>query len=126
MWGVETKGKERPDSSTGFERGSEQVTQRGGELEREERVVKVPSWQTRARGQILVIEEGRVQPGLWEQSHGSKHSGEVTSLGPRLSGTVNCHLDSFVVSGHLHRLSVDGDAYCKAFSSSAPSNKSQV
>ena len=126
MRGVETKWEERPDSSSSLQGGPEEVTQRGGKFEGQERIVEVPARQSGARCEVLVIEEGGVQPGLREQSHGAKHSREITSLSPRLSGTVNCHLDGFVISGHLHRLSVDGDAYCEALPSAATAHKPQV
>ena len=69
------------------------------------------SSETSSGSKILIVEERGVKPGLGEKSHGAKHAWEVASLGPGLSWTIHCHLDSFVVGGHLHGFGHDGDGY---------------
>ena len=163
--GVEAEGEEGPHrASRRVQRGAEQVTQGGGELQLQGEVVHTRTRQTRSGDgkckniakyltrkyfdhflpgcEVLVVEEGRVQPGLGEESHGSEHAGEVSALGAGLPGTVHRHLDGFVVCrhlhqhghhlhrlykrGHLHRLGHDGDRDGEALATPAAPHKPEV
>ena len=89
VWGVEAEGQQRPDCAGCVKRGSEQVSERRRELELEWEAVREAgarslgpgaSAEARPRGQILIIQEGGVQPGLGEQTHRAEHAGEIATL----------------------------------------------
>ena len=89
MRGVEAEWQERPHCAGRVQWRSEEVTQRRGQLELEREAVREagaaslrpgPCSEARPRGQILIVEECGVKPGLGEQTHGAKHAGEVATL----------------------------------------------
>lgn len=91
--GVEAEGQQRPDCASSIKWGSEQVSEWRRELQLEREAVREAgarslgpgaSSEARPRGQILIVEEGGVQPGLGEQTHRAEHAGEVATLQHKL------------------------------------------
>ena len=87
--GVEAKGQQRSDCAGRVQWGSEQVSKGRRELQLEREAVREAgarslrpgaSSEAGPRGQILIVEEGGVQPGLGEQTHRAEHAGEIATL----------------------------------------------
>ena len=93
MRGVEAKWQQRPHCASRVKRRPEQVSKRRRKLQLEREAVREartsslrprPSSEASSRGQILIVKEGGVKPRLGEQTHGTKHTGEVATLQHKL------------------------------------------